>query len=207
MHAWEGAFTETQYIYQPTVEKAFHAAQNPVFLSLGLGLGYNEILIAFESLKHGRTPALIASYESVDSLREEFAGWLKDEPVSLGEIYDQIAGLYAEKYEASAQQAKELLRGLLKEGKLLLDGPVENYKCAPSHAILFDPFSSNTSPELWTPEFLEKFFTQASATPCYVSTYASKGELKRALRAAGFTLKLHKGFGKKRHSIFAQKTT
>lgn len=203
MHAWEGAFTETQYIYGPTVEKAFAAVKNPVFLSLGLGIAYNEILIAFEALKQGKVPALIASYESVDGLREEFRAWLEDKPVSLTEVYDHIAGLYAARYGREAKEAKELLCALLAEGKFLLNGPVENYECLPSHAILFDPFSSNTSPHLWTPEFLENFFRKASAPVCFISTYASKGELKRAIRANGFTLKLEKGFGKKRHSIFA----
>jgi len=65
MHADEGAFTERQYLYQPLVEKAFKAVSEPVFLSLGLGIGYNELLIAFEALQRGRKPALIASYESV----------------------------------------------------------------------------------------------------------------------------------------------
>ncbi len=205
MHAWEGAFTETQYIYQPPVEKAFAAAENPVFLSLGLGLAYNEILIAFESLRCGRMPALVASYESVPELREAFADWLEEKPVSLAPLYDQILGLYAQKYERSRESAKELLLQLMKSGKLRLLGPVESEEVHPSHAILFDPFSSNTSPHLWTEEFLERFFEKAAACPCFVSTYASKGELKRALRKNGFTLTLQKGFGKKRHSIFAFK--
>lgn len=205
MHAWEGAFTETQYIYQPTIEKAFKAVESPVFLSLGLGLAYNEILIAFESLKHGRMPALVASYESVAPLREAFQNWVEEKTDPLAPVYGQIAGLYSEKYKIETADAKKRLLELLRTGKLRLEGPVEEAVCEPSHAILFDPFSSNTSPHLWTPEFLESFFAKSSASPCFVSTYASKGELKRALRANGFTLKLEKGFGKKRHSIFAHR--
>ncbi len=207
MHAWEGAFTETQYIYQPTIEKAFNTVQNPIFLSLGLGLAYNEMLIGFESLKHDRAPELIASYESVEPLREAFTDWLKDKPVSLTPLYDQIAGLYSHKYERSTAEVKKLLLELLNHRKLRLEGPVEEAVLTPAHAILFDPFSSNTSPQLWTEEFLTRFFTRASAQPCFISTYASKGELKRALRANGFSLTLQKGFGKKRHSIFAVRKT
>ncbi len=205
MHALEGAFTETQYIYQPTIEKAFQSVKNPVFLSLGLGLGYNEILIAFEALKHGKTPALIASYESVVPLRESFARWLKNEPTDLAPIYEHINELYAGKYEHSGREAKNLLLEYLSKGKLELLGALESAVPPVSHAILFDAFSNKTSPELWSAEFLDHFFSRASAEPCFVSTYACNGALKTALRNNGFTLAIQKGFGKKAQSTFAHR--
>lgn len=203
MHAWEGAFTETQYIYQPTIEKAFKAVPNPVFLSLGLGLGYNELLIAFESLKNNQTPALIVSYESVAPLREAFEAWLQNRPSCLAFIYDEITGLYSKKYSISPDSAKELLLKLLQNGKLKLLGAAETEIPPASHAILFDAYSNKTSPELWGQDFLNGFFSKASASPCFVSTYACNGGLKRALKANSFTLDVQPGFAKKRHSIFA----
>lgn len=206
MHALEGAFTETQYIYQPTVAKAFQAAAEPVILSLGLGLAYNEMLAGFEAAKSGRMPASVSSYESVTGLREAFSDWLRDRPSALADIYTRILFLYEEKYGGNAARVKNLLSDWFAEGKLRLLGPVENEAVLPaSNAVLFDPFSSKTSPELWTEEFLDSFFNKASARTCFVSTYACKGELKRALRKNGFTLSIQKGFGKKRHSIFAER--
>lgn len=205
MHALEGAFTETQYIYQPTIEKAFKAVPNPVFLSLGLGLGYNELLIAFEALKNNQTPELIASYESVVPLRELFQDWLENKKNPLSPVYDQITELYAGKYGIASADAKELLLKLLHNGKLKLLGAVENETLPASHAILFDAFSHKTSPELWTQEFLDAFFKKSSAEPCFISTYACNGGLKRALRANSFTLAVQPGFGRKRHSMFAHK--
>jgi len=206
MHAIEGAFTETQYIYQPTVEKAFNTVSKPVFLSLGLGLGYNELLIAFESLRHGRIPELIASYESVVPLKEAFESWLMNDLVPLTPVYDQITEMYAEKYDREPVLAKSLLLDLLQENKLRLLGPVEKEVLSPSHAILFDAFSTKTSPELWTPEFLNGFFGSAAANPCFMSTYACNGELKRALKNNAFILDIQKGFGMKRESTFASKS-
>ena len=205
MHALEGAFAETQYIYQPTIEKSFKAVKNPVFLSLGLGLAYNELLIAFESLKHDQTPELIASYESVIPLRENFSDWLENKPVALTPVYDEITNLYSEKYGINSATVKSLLLQLLKNGKLKLLKAVETEIPVPSHAILFDAFSSKTSPELWDENFLNHFFEKSSALPCFVSTYACNGKLKRALRANSFTLAIQPGFGRKRHSIFAQR--
>lgn len=203
MHAEEGAFTERQYLYQPLVEKAFQAVAEPVFLSLGLGLGYNEFIIAFESLLRSQTPALIASYETVDFLKEAFVNWLNDEPSVLAEVYDQIAALYSQKYERKPSDAKKFLLQMLEKNKLRLLGPVEAIDPPVSHGILFDAFSPKTCPQLWTPEFLNRFFEQASGTPCYVATHACNSGLKKALKKNGFTLEIQKGFGRKRESLSA----
>lgn len=203
MHAEEGAFTERQIIYQPLVENAFITLKEPVFLSLGLGLGYNEFIIAFESLHRRQNPALIASYESVDFLREAFISWLKDEPSDLSPVYDQIIEIYSQKYKRKPAEAKSLLLKMLREDRLQFLGAVEEADPPVSHAILFDAFSPKTCPQLWTPEFLDRFFEEAAATPCYVATHACNAVLKKALKKNGFTLEIHEGFGRKRESLSA----
>ena len=205
MHARDGAFTETLYIYQPTAERALQHVDQPEFLSLGLGLGYNEMLIVFECLKMKREPAKIHSYEKMDFLIENFSAWIRGEDAPLSEIYNQILALYSDKYRIPAENARVLLKKLLVDGRLLLNGPfTEATPVPPCHGVFFDAFSSKTSPDLWTPAFLQNFFSH-TASICFISTYACTGELKRTLRANGFTLAIQKGFGKKRHSTFASK--
>ncbi len=203
MHAEEGAFTERQIIYQPVIENAFDTVQEPVFLSLGLGLGYNELLIAFEALRRGQKPAKIVSYESIDSLKEFFTDWLKDSPSELSPVYEEIAGLYSKKYASPAKEAKIFLLKMLNERRLEFSGPVEETVPPESHSILFDAFSPKTCPQLWEPEFLESFFEKASARPCFVATHACNSALKQALKKNGFTLEIHEGFGRKRESLSA----
>lgn len=203
MHAEEGAFTERQFLYQPLAESAFRTVREPVFLSLGLGLGYNELLIAFESIHRNQKPSLIASYESVDFLRETFLQWIQGEASVLAPAYDQIAEMYSQKYGESAAAAKSCLLQLFQENRLQLLGAIETAKLPASHAILFDAFSPKTSPELWTPEFLERFFHEAAAKPCFVATHACNVILKKALLKNGFPLDIHKGFGRKRESLAA----
>jgi len=205
MHALDGAFTETQYIYQPTVEKAYAAVENPVFLSMGLGLGYNEILIACEAIKYSREPKFIQSYESVPELRIYFNAWVFEKESPLNEIYEKILQLYVVKYGFLTAEVKTLLRDLISEKGLDLgEGFDENTVPPASNGILFDAFSSKTSPQLWTQDFLTKFFAEAADRPCFVSTYACMGNLKRALAANHFSVEYIKGFGKKRESTFAQ---
>lgn len=205
MHALEGAFTETQYIYQPTIAKAFEAVAHPVFLSLGLGIAYNEILIAFEAIHRKQMPELIASYESIAGLRHAFTEWLQERPSVLASVYDQILELYAQRYAGEKKEAKALLRELYQNGKLQVLGAVEKEIPPVSHSILFDAFSNKTSPELWDETFLGDFFARSSAQPCFVSTYACNGSLKRALKKNAFVLTILKGFGKKRQSLFAHR--
>jgi tRNA U34 5-methylaminomethyl-2-thiouridine-forming methyltransferase MnmC len=208
MHSLDGAFTETQYIYQPTVEKAFLSMEKPSFLSLGLGLGYNEILIACEALKNQTLPSLILSYESVVELRQCFRDWLQGHHTPLNQIYEEILQFYSEKYQLPLLEIKKGLTDLLESKNLILAGAIEKETLPPPcNAILFDAFSSKTSPQLWSEDFLNHFFKNAAAEKCFVSTYACTGDLRRALKINGFTLEIKKGFGLKRESTSATKST
>ena len=209
MHALDGAFTETQYIYAPTVASALDTGLNPRIISIGLGLGYNEILIACEALIKDKPGVCIDSYESVDALRLFFKNWLahpEDLPQDIHSIYNQILELYAQKYQLEPQRIRSFLQTLLNNHQLLLLGAIsEETTVTPSHGILFDAFSSKSSPELWTEEFLKEFLRKASSDVCYLSTYASKGTLHRSLKFNGFSSEKKPGFGVKRESTFAYK--
>lgn len=207
MHALHGAFTETLYIYQPAVAQALMNTQyTPCILSLGLGIGYNEVLVACEALKANAQHLAIDSYESVDNLRVQFNKWLLREASDLQNIYDQILHLYAQHYQMDASEIHHFLKQLLDEDKLQLHGEVTaKTHFTKSTAILFDAFSHKSNPELWSENFLDSFLAMAAADTCYLSTYASKGTLHRALKKHHFINEKKPGFGKKRESTFAYK--
>jgi S-adenosyl-L-methionine-dependent methyltransferase len=208
MHSLEGAFSETQYIYQPPIQLAFENVLQPSFLSLGLGLGYNEILIICESLVHNKTPSLIRSFELIPELRECFISWINGNASVLNSVYDQILQLYAQKYSLPTANIHEQLFKLLEKDILRIEGPVELLtELSPMNCLLFDAFCAKTSPDLWTPEFLHSFFKKTAGEPCFMSTYACTGELRRALAGAGFDVEKRKGFAFKRESTFAKKKT
>lgn len=205
MHALEGALTETLYIYRPTVEKAFRFVESPVFISVGLGLGYNEILIACESLKQQKTVGEILSYEAVSFLTENFANWLTRKESVLADIYQEVLSGLAKTYGLEATAIQSHLEELWHSGKLKILGRLEESETRPAHGILFDAFSKKTSPELWDENFLDHFFKDATQPACFVSTYACSGVLKRALRKNNFTLNIIKGYAKKKESTFAER--
>ncbi|MCF2445786.1 tRNA (5-methylaminomethyl-2-thiouridine)(34)-methyltransferase MnmD [Dyadobacter sp. CY345] len=70
--------------------------------------------------------------------------------------------------------------------------------------IFYDAFDPKAQPELWTEEILSKIAAQLRTGGVLV-TYSSKGIVKRALAAAGFSVQKHKGPGKKWHVLKAIK--
>jgi hypothetical protein len=207
MHALDGAFTETLYIYQPTVRDSLKASQNTRIISIGLGLGYNEILTACECITQNKS-ANIDSYESVPELRTYFTKWINGEQNPFQDIYENILKFFTNSYSLNTEQVKNTLKSQLSSEQLLLHPAITTEtQFQKSHGIFFDAFSSKSSPELWTEEFLEHFIKTATAETCYLSTYASKGALHRTLRSHNFVSEKRAGFGKKRESTFAHRIT
>ena len=70
--------------------------------------------------------------------------------------------------------------------------------------IYFDAFDPNVQPELWTKEVFEKLFSILEPNGILV-TYSSKGDVRRAMQAAGFTVEKIPGPKGKREMIRAKK--
>jgi tRNA U34 5-methylaminomethyl-2-thiouridine-forming methyltransferase MnmC len=74
----------------------------------------------------------------------------------------------------------------------------------PFNLIYFDAFAPNAQPELWTQEVFEKMFHLLTEQGILV-TYCSKGDVRRAMSAAGFTIEKLSGPPGKREMMRALK--
>lgn len=216
MHSLRGAFSETVYIYGTALcEAARRGAPEPV-LSMGLGLGYVELLASGVALATGR--ALQGeSFEIVPELRDYFKAWLSggECPQDFVNAYDSIAQRTAEEVskglpglaatDVTPTAVKHHLATAVANGAWKLREALEPATSfsAPFGCICFDAFSSKTTPDLWSEDFLISFLKKAAAPQAVLSTYACTGALKRALRAEGFTITIREGFSSKRDSTFA----
>lgn len=70
--------------------------------------------------------------------------------------------------------------------------------------IYFDAFAPRVQPELWTAEVFRKLFT-ASAAGAVLTTYCAKGEVRRNMQAAGFTVERLPGPPGKREMLRGKK--
>lgn len=207
MHSLRGAFSETLYIYGTAIQKAVDNQAPERVLSMGLGLGYVELLAAAIALKSGRR-VRGESFESVPELRRYFEAWLQktdDLPRDFATTYDSILTRTAEAIRTDAHEVREALATAVNDGAWLVRGELtaETAFQEPFGCICFDAFSSKTTPDLWTEDFLRAFLKKTAAPRCVLSTYACTGALKRALKAEGFDVTIREGFSSKRDSTFA----
>lgn len=70
--------------------------------------------------------------------------------------------------------------------------------------IYFDAFSPEKQPEMWTEEMFKKLYN-ASNSDALLTTYCCKGDVKRALKSAGFTIEKLAGPIGKREVLRAKK--
>ncbi|MDG0816618.1 MnmC family methyltransferase [Bdellovibrio svalbardensis] len=207
MHHSGGACAETNLIYGLPMRDVLLKVTKPHFLVVGLGLGYIELTLAREALLAGKNSAdvgLITSYESVPELREFFFAWLHDSEKLHPEVqktYDQVLTFILADTDLKAEQMKAFLKNHFKKledlrGALSLDVVLESKY----HCLLYDAFSSKTTPNLWEEAFLEKLLSYGVAEQSVMSTYACRASFRTALRNHGFEVIVREGFCGKRTS-------
>ncbi|MCB0384462.1 MAG: hypothetical protein KDD43_03645, partial [Bdellovibrionales bacterium] len=213
MHNLRGALSETLYIYQLPIAKALEWNLPEVrFFSMGLGLGYNELLITAHCLMKGLPHWKLVSYESVEFLRLAFSGWItrslpnNDLSAKLYALYDLVLSQMARELDlTNPDDLRSLLEKKLTDGDWRIEKAYRQETRPPfsSQVILYDAFSSNSSPDLWSEQNLHLVINSAAAQACAFSTYAATGALKRVLAANQFVIEKTSGFGGKRQSTFA----
>lgn len=208
MHHSGGALAETLEIYGRALTEVFQKIARPGVHSLGLGLGYNELLTAALSQKFAQSYDLITS-ESEAVLSQLFLAWLADD-LEVGDIqdtYDWICLKVAKAMNVEPSTIKANLRQAQAEGRWRLAGALGPQQLPEGsfHCFLFDAFSSKTSPDLWTEDFLKSYLQKLSQADALLATYACTGNLKRSLKQAGYQLVLQEGFQGKKNSTLGRR--
>ena len=208
MHSLRGAFSETVYIYGTAIRLSAEKRFSERVLSMGLGLGYVELLASAIACKNNR-PVCGESFEIVPELRSYFAAWLEGAecPADFSSVYESINERTAKEIGIEAPLIKNALRAAVNTGAWRIRETLDPATTFASTfgCICFDAFSSKSTPDLWTEEFLKAFLQKTAAASCVLSTYACTGALKRALKSEGFEVQIREGFSSKRDSTFAVK--
>lgn len=248
MHHSGGAASESVYIYRTALEflssssrvqkvtqqislteeliqsSTLFCQDEMVIMSLGFGVGYNELLVADWILRNRfrEDQIKLYSYEKEKFLYEDFNLWLENMKSPLGEVFDLILeklfsndgignSVETGKEKSSQLQKKEEIKKTLWSLKQKNQWIQESALIPPFeskekfHLFLFDAFSNKTTPELWDNTFLDTLFQKNTATPCVFSTYACRGDLKRVLQKNEFQFQKRLGFKGKRDATLAFK--
>jgi tRNA U34 5-methylaminomethyl-2-thiouridine-forming methyltransferase MnmC len=217
MHNSAGALTESFYIYYDNIKSAHENHLRPSYLSVGLGIGYNEAIIACHILKENLNPlkSYILSFEKDEVLRSQYKKWILSDikkPTAddfWGSLFSDVLNRVAKHMKVNPKSAKHLLNSLYTQESFKIESDLVTHQWSPQHrrftSILFDAFSKKSTPDLWSEEFLNAFLHDAADEKCILTTYAATGTLNRALRNNHFTLVGRKGFQGKRESTWAER--
>jgi hypothetical protein len=208
MHSVDGAFSETIYLYEDVVKYVLSQSEIkvPSFLSLGLGMGYVEILLCAYLLKNNIcNPVRIFSYEKEFELRDFFRKYIFNEeiPAVFKNAYDDIISKFTIYYKLDSD-LKLAIQNKIKQNEIILNADYNmNTQLDYSiNGLFFDAFSINTSPDLWEDSLLHKILSLCDTKAAF-ATYAARTHLKRVLLEHGFHLEKKKGYGGKKESTFA----
>ncbi len=195
-HSTFGAVQESDHIF-------IQAALNPVALKLaeinlfevGFGTGLNALL----ALKFAMDHHVHINYHAVEAypIDRETAGKLN---------YPDVVNIDKElflKMHESEKQEKEITPffklSVVHDTLQRLTLPEDYY-----HVVFFDAFSPQTQPEMWQPSCFKKIYN-CMKTGGMLSTYSSKGIVKRALKSVGFQIEKLPGPPGKREFVRAIK--
>lgn len=175
-------------------EKLLESGAAPLVIwDVGLGAATNAmaVLHLFESLPSPRPVRLISFENDLNSLRlalkhpEEFP-YLK---------HPAPAALLSDSTWTRGDFTWELRRG---DFQLRLNSALQ------PDLIFYDPFSSKTNPELWTPEVFTLIAEHCAGKFASLFTYSSSTAVRAALLSAGFFVGKGLGTGPKAETTVAQ---
>ena len=195
-HSVFGAIQESNHIFIDTVLKPLSDNNEAIkIFEVGFGTGLNALLTYKFITEH----ELKTIYHSTEAypIDTETASNI-NYPDILGiekSLFLKMHGKKDEKIYVSENFNLTVFYKTLQQTEL-----EDNYY----NGIYFDAFSPETQPEMWQQSCFEKMF-KALKPGGILSTYSSKGIVKRALRSAGFTVKRLPGPPGKREFLKAVK--
>ena len=197
-HSIYGAIQESMHVFiNSGLKPLLHKMETINIFEMGFGTGLNALLSLQEAIRRDQKifyyavelfPLQFSEYSSLnyssqlhdDSLRSNFklmheSEWKKD--IAIHSLFT-----------------------LHKTNQSLLNLTINQS----FNLIFFDAFAPTAQPELWTQQVFEKMFYLLSNQGVLV-TYCSKGDVRRAMAAVGFTVEKLQGPPGKREMLRATK--
>lgn len=200
-HSIHGAIQESQHVFIEAGLKYIlqsQVVQGPInIFELGLGTGLNALLTLLEAEKFQRE----VLYECVEAYPLDAS---QIEQLNYCQLLDREDVLPAFEKMHNCEW-NELINITPHFSFIKHKERLQNYQSNTSvHLVYYDAFAPAAQPELWTRTMFDKIFDILQPAGILV-TYCSKGEVRRNLIAAGFTVEKLPGPPGKREMIRAMK--
>lgn len=196
-HSIYGAMQESLHVFMKMGWNVMAETENEIsILEIGFGTGLNALLVLEECLKD-------------DSKNVKYTS-LENYPLSVEDVKqlnyvenDLKKELFLRLHESEWYEEVKILDNFsLHKIQIKLEDfiPVANKY----NLIFFDAFAPDFQPELWTEEIFRKLFLSMKNGGVLV-TYCAKGQVRRNMIAAGFTVERLEGPPGKREMLRARK--
>jgi tRNA U34 5-methylaminomethyl-2-thiouridine-forming methyltransferase MnmC len=205
-HSMHGAIQESMHVF---IEAGLHYPEGRFgrppgsddrppglnILEMGFGTGLNALLTLIESEKGSQ----IIHYTSIELFplnKEEIAGLNYCELLQRPDLQPVFNLLHECEWQKDIPITPVFT--LRKTNTSLIDyqpGYTNHF-----HLVYYDAFAPLAQPELWTKEIFEKLYTLMAPEGILV-TYCSKGDVRRAMQAAGFKVEKIQGPPGKREMV------
>ncbi|MCT1529384.1 tRNA (5-methylaminomethyl-2-thiouridine)(34)-methyltransferase MnmD [Sphingobacterium daejeonense] len=198
-HSKHGAQQESIHVFLNTGLRYWldkESSQSASILEIGFGTGLNFLLTADYCSKNN----VNLNYIGIEAypLKPELIVQSEYNQYVNPEIWDQFVEIYAKALE-SKLSFNELIQLEIAHQKVMDFQSEERFD-----VIYFDAFAEIHQPEMWTPETLAHVCQFLSPGGVFV-TYAITGNLKRAMKALGFSIEKAPGAPGKREMLRATK--
>jgi len=198
-HSTHGALQESELVF---IENGLHHIPACIkeinLLEVGFGTGLNALLTVLEAKKQRRKINYVAI--EPEPVAEEII-----EKLNYAEIIGstEVAG-YFKKIREAGWRYPEFLSDYFIISKIQSQLQDVTLRDEQFHLVFFDAFGPDVQPELWTEQVFAQLYKCLKPDGILV-TYSCKGIVKRALKAAGFTIEKLPGPAGKREVLRAMK--
>ena len=179
-HSKYGALQESQHVFieaglQYLVDKGKTTIS---IFEMGMGTGLNVLLTLLYAEKH----QIKIDYKTVEAF--PILDWSE---LNYPELLREKAAVYFDKIHLLSPMESKVLSPYFTLTKFHQKLEELTFETASFDLIYYDAFAPAAQEELWTEVIFEKLFS-AMKPNGVLTTYCAKGSVKRALKAAGFTV-------------------
>lgn len=206
-HSKHGAVQEAYHVFILNGLDFFKETSEISILEIGFGTGLNA-LISFLEISETHQKINYTGLEKYPVVENEFKALnypqsLKDFNSDLKLSETEISAVYNSLMKANWEDF-QAIHPNFKLQKLQADFLEYEYPKEAFDLIYFDAFGARVQPELWTEELFDKLFKSLKPGGM-LTTYSSKGSVRRALISVGFRVEKRPGPPGKREMLVAFK--
>jgi tRNA U34 5-methylaminomethyl-2-thiouridine-forming methyltransferase MnmC len=198
-HSVHGAIAESKHIYiNAGLNHAIKDNKHLTILEIGFGTGLNALLTYLELSKLN----VSCEYTAVEAFPLEEAIFKQ---LNYSELLNVQPSVFL-KMHTSEWNTDTEISSCFKLQKIREDACKIKLPANTFNLVYFDAFSPAVQPEMWTKEIFASIYSSMKGN-ALLTTYCTKGEVKRALKETGFTITKLPGPAGKREILRAVKTS